>query len=117
MTALKFRHVALGAMSCLLLGLSACETTDVPPYEPNASMGMLIARDNCASCHETFAASESPEPRAPSFRQIASRPGMTPETLSSWLRDAHNYPIDMGFSLAQHQADSLVAYIMSERAD
>lgn len=106
------------ALPCLPLALAACETVpdDGAPYEPDASMGMLIARDNCASCHETFLNRESPNPRAPAFRDIVNRPGMTPETLATWLRDAHNYPAEMGFYLEPHKIDSLVAYMVRQRS-
>lgn len=90
-----------------LLALSACATDGEPPA-PNASMGMLIARDPCAGCHATGGSGESPNPRAPTFTEIVNRPGVTPEVLAGWLRDGHNYPIEMGFRLEPHQVDSLV---------
>ncbi len=101
------------ALPVLLLALAGCETTaDSPPYEANASMGMLIARDSCRSCHEISSSRESPDSDAPPFREIINRPGMTPDRLATWLRDAHNYPIEMGVHLEPHQVDSLVAYMM-----
>jgi len=104
-------------LPCLLLALAACETVpDGPPYEPSASMGMIIARDNCASCHELFLSRESPNPNAPSFRDIVNRPGMTPERLAAWLKDGHNYPAEMGFYLEPHKIDSLVAYMIRQQS-
>lgn len=101
------------AVPALLLALTACETTaDNTPYEANASMGMLIARDSCRGCHEISSTRESPNPNAPSFRDVVNRSGMSDERLATWLRDAHNYPIEMGVHLEPHQVDSLVAYMM-----
>lgn len=105
------------ALSCLLLFLAACATTpDGASYEPDASMGMIIARDDCAGCHELFLDRESPNPRAPPFREIVNRPGMTPELLATWLKDGHNYPAEMGFHLEPHKVDSLVAYMIRQKA-
>jgi hypothetical protein len=41
---------------------------------------------------------------------------MTEEALAGWLRDGHNYPVEMGFRLEPHQIDSLVAYMIRRRA-
>ena len=107
---------ARALLPLLALAISACSTVGTAP-EPNASMGLLIARDNCGSCHQLGGAGESPNPRATPFGEIVSRPGMTPEALAVWLRDGHNYPVEMGFHLEPHQVDSLVAYMMRWRAE
>lgn len=99
----------------VLLTLAACATSEPPA--PDASMGLLIARDSCAGCHQIGGGGDSPNARAPTFREIASRPGMTPEALAAFLRDSHNYPVEMGFQLQPHQVDSLVAYMIRWRAD
>jgi mono/diheme cytochrome c family protein len=104
------------ALPCLLLALTACETVGEPP-KANASMGLLIARDRCSGCHQTGGGGESPNSHAPTFGEIASRPGMTPEKLRAILSDSHNYPIEMGFRLEPHQVDSLVAYMVRWRAE
>ena len=105
-------------LPCLMLALAACASMRVgEPPESDASMGLLIARDSCGSCHAIGGGGESPNPRATAIGEIASRPGMTPEALAAWLRDGHNYPVEMGFHLEPHQVDSLVAYMMRWRAD
>lgn len=95
----------------LLLTLTACETMGEPP-EPSASMGLLLARDRCSSCHLTVGGSQSPNSLAPPFGDIVNRPGVTTETLTAWLRDGHNYPMEMGFRLQPYQIDSLAAYMI-----
>lgn len=119
MTMKAHKFAALVGLPFASLALSACETTPEgeAPYEPSASMGMLIARDNCASCHELFLDRESPNPDAPSFREIVNRPGMTPEMLAAWLRDGHNYPAEMGFHLEPHRVDSLVLYMIRQQSE
>ncbi len=104
------------ALPGLLLALAACETTGEAPYAPDASMGMLIARDSCAACHQTGLNGDSPNEDATPFHEVASRPGMTEESLAAWLRDGHNYPAEMNLRLEPHQVDSLVAYMLRLRS-
>ena len=40
---------------------------------------------------------------------------MTAGTLSSWLRDAHNYPSEMEFQLDSNKVDDLVSYMLTLR--
>lgn len=110
------RLAARVGLLCLPLALAACATDGAAP-EPSASMGLLIARDSCGGCHQTGGGGESPDPNAPTFGDIVNRPGMTPERLAAFLRDSHNYPIEMGFRLEPHQVDSLVAYMVRWRAE
>jgi mono/diheme cytochrome c family protein len=111
----KNRRWAAICLGLPCFAVAACATGVPPASDP--SMGLLIARDSCAGCHQTGGGGESPNERAPAFREIASRPGMTPERLAAFLRDSHNYPVEMGFHLQPHQVDSLVAYMMRWRAD
>ncbi len=55
----------------------------------------------------------SPNPNAPSFASIANREGLTDDTLSSWLINAHNYPEVMDFDLRAKQAELVADYIIS----
>lgn len=106
------------ALAALLPALGACATgANQAPYEGNASMGMLIARDSCASCHAVSLGGESPNDHAPEFREVINRPGMSAESLTAWLNEAHNYPTEMGVHLEPHQVDSLVAYMLRMRAE
>lgn len=100
------------------LVLAACVTTGVH-LSPGAKRGLALANANCAGCHAITAnASQSPNPRAPTFELVANREGLTRETLTSFLRDAHNYPEAMQFTLGPKQADDLAAYMLTlRRAD
>lgn len=55
----------------------------------------------------------SPNPQAPSFPAIVNQQGLTAETLSSWLRNAHNYPTEMEFELDSRRVDDLVEYMLT----
>jgi mono/diheme cytochrome c family protein len=113
------RRIALWlGLQALLLTVAACQALDVGEApRADASMGLLIAQDNCSRCHQIGGAGDSPNPNAPPFSAIASRPGMTGEGLAAWLGEAHNYPVEMGFHLEPHQVDSLALYIMRWRAN
>ncbi|WP_108789658.1 hypothetical protein [Erythrobacter sp. Alg231-14] len=67
----------------------------------------------CADCHSVEPAFLSPNPNAPSFASIANREGLTDDTLSSWLINAHNYPEVMDFDLRAKQAELVADYIIS----
>jgi len=104
------------ALACLALGVAACQS--IPPGEPaaNRARGLLIAKDSCGGCHQTRRNGSSPNPDAPPFADIANREGLTAEALSSWLRDSHNYPAEMGFYLDQRQIDNLAVYMIALRS-
>ena len=83
----------------------------------NPATGLIIAQNSCGSCHQVRRNGASPDADAPPFAGIANREGLTAERLSSWLRDGHNYPTEMGFHLEPHQIDALVAYMIRLRSD
>lgn len=109
----------------LALGLAACQPT--PASETVASAPAATARTPantkifgfvqgaCGDCHAVEAPGLSPNPKAPAFAEIANRKGLTAETLSTWLRDAHNYPEVMDFDLDAPQVGDLTAYILTLR--
>src|SRR5690242_9914286 len=94
-----------------LLFLAGCQT--IPPAHPTqsaaASRGRAFARATCSGCHETGLYGSSTNPNAPPFGSIANHEGVTAETLSYWLRSAHNYPMEMNFLLHDEDVDALVA--------
>jgi len=57
----------------------------------------------------------SPNPNAPPFAAIVNTASLTPETLSAWLRDAHNYPEEMEFYLEGSEVDEIAAYMLTLR--
>ena len=86
------------------------------PAQPMpAGRGLTAAQGTCGGCHAVERHGVSPNPKAPPFAAIVNSPGVTPETLASWLRDAHNYPEEMEFFLEGPEADELVAYMLTLR--
>lgn len=114
----------------LMLSTAACQA--VSPGEPEsklpasavsgASVGgegaipdLAFAQAACGDCHGLARNELSPNPAAPAFSEIANRDGLTTITLSTWLRDAHNYPEAMDFDLTEARAEALTAYILTLR--
>lgn len=74
-----------------------------------------FAQGACGDCHAVEYPALSPNPEAPAFADIANREGLDTQTLSRWLRDAHNYPEAMDFDLDQPQVEELTEYILTLR--
>jgi hypothetical protein len=49
------------------------------------------------------------------MRRPVNQPGLSPETLAAWLRDAHNYPEEMEFYLDGPEVDLLVEHMLTLR--
>ncbi|MGZ8345788.1 MAG: c-type cytochrome [Allosphingosinicella sp.] len=102
---------------CLPLLLTACE--ELPPAEPATSSitsdGQAFAQATCGDCHAVGRSGTSPNSNAPPFAVIVNQEGVSAETLSFWLRGAHNYPREMDFYLDARKADAIVAYMLTLR--
>lgn len=112
------RAVAAGFGLLPLLGLLLAACQSLPASGPRSALaarGQAFAQSRCSGCHETGLYGTSSNPNAPPFGAIANHEGVTGDTLSYWLRGAHNYPIEMDFSLHDDEADALVAYFLSLR--
>lgn len=99
----------------LVLLASGCQTTAPQAAAPKPPAFVEAA---CGGCHATEPPFRSPNPESPSFAAIANREGLTDATLASWLKDAHNYPEQMDFTLTREQAEQIAAYMVTlRRAD
>lgn len=111
---------------CLQLLATACHTAPVPASappavaaaaqaDPEAAGGEALAQATCASCHAVAGAGQSRRSNAPPFPVVVNQEGVTAETLSTWLRGAHNYPTEMDFHLGDPEVRALVAYLLTLR--
>ncbi|WP_167737625.1 c-type cytochrome [Sphingomonas parva] len=91
----------------------ASETFVVAPPPSSAERGETLARSVCAGCHAIDRTGTSPNPNAPPFAAVVNREGVTAETLSAFLADAHNYPREMDFSVHESAVDDLVAWMLT----
>ncbi|WP_162789458.1 cytochrome c [Altererythrobacter sp. ZODW24] len=74
--------------------------------------GLTFAQTYCSACHAVTADQMSPDPRAPSFAEIANARGLTGDSLTVWLTDSHNYPDVMTFEIQTENIDDLSAYML-----
>jgi mono/diheme cytochrome c family protein len=95
--------------------LASAGSTDGRYGQGRPVSDIAFAEAACAGCHAIRPLELSPNPDAPSFTDIANRQGLTAQTLSAFLRDAHNYPEVMDFDLDPTRADALAAYILTLR--
>ncbi len=105
-----------------LLGLAAlagCQTAPAPAAvaSENEERGHRLAQAACSQCHSIEAFDVSPGGAAPNWTDIANTPGLTRETLTTWLTDAHNYPGEMDFYLEPDEVGQLVDYMLTLRRE
>lgn len=106
------------ALIASLLVLTACQNRPVeaPSDKVAVMQGQSIAQMSCASCHAVGPpVTSSPNPDAPPFVEVVNREGLTGDTLSAWLKDAHNYPAEMEIELDEAKVSLLVVYMLTLR--
>ncbi len=122
---MKSHFLLLGAVGAF--ALAACQSTepaqsvasagvatgDAALAKPDADGVPMLVGAVCGSCHAVTPGAVSPLPQAPSFPSIANREGLTRETLTTYLRDAHNYPDIMDVGLTDEDVRLVVDYMIS----
>lgn len=111
-------RLVLGLAALLMMGSLAAARPAVPrPQTPGAAVarGKAFAQAHCSGCHGVLPNQFSPNPDAPPFENIVAKEGLTPETLTYWLRHSHNFPEIMNFEIADDQVDALAAYMLTLR--
>ncbi|MBD2843146.1 hypothetical protein [Erythrobacter rubeus] len=110
--------IPLAAPPVLLAAfLSACQTTGPASQVSAESEPPAFVEAACGGCHAVEPPFLSPNPASPTFEAIANNPGVTDETLASWLTDAHNYPEEMDFDLEPEQIEMIAEYLVTLRRD
>lgn len=79
-----------------------------------AQRGQAFAQAHCSSCH-AIGNGISPNPTSPPFARVINTPGLTPDTLNSWLKNSHNFPQMMNFAIDDAHIDDLAAYMLTLR--
>lgn len=95
--------------------LAACQIAGPRETAGNSmiAQGRALAEANCSGCHAIGPSGTSNYSEAPAFSTLVNKRGATAETLSAWLREAHNYPKEMDLYLLPPQADALAAYMLT----
>jgi hypothetical protein len=95
----------------LALAAAACEH----PGGRSSPEDLGFAQAACGGCHAVERYGASPNPDSPPFAAIVNREGLTRATLTTWLRDAHNYPEEMEFTLGAPEVERLVDHMLTLR--
>ena len=85
----------------------------LPAAAQESSVGGRLAVRWCMACHVVEPGQRMATDNAPSFREIATRPGMTADSLDRYLSKEHTLMPD--FLLSTQERAALVAYILSQR--
>jgi mono/diheme cytochrome c family protein len=95
-------------VSLLLLSAATCQAQELG----DSQKGAMWARNVCSECHAIRnEQGRSPNPRSPTFVELANTPGMTPAALTVALTTPHaGMPM---FVLSQDQRQDIIAYILS----
>jgi mono/diheme cytochrome c family protein len=105
-------------LSIIVLGLLAALVAGTPLHAqvPDRQNGLVLAQQVCAACHAVLAdGTRSPKAGAPTFKELATTPGMNSMALSVAFTTPHaGMPM---FQLTSGQAADIIAYILSLRAD
>ncbi|MEM7689462.1 MAG: hypothetical protein AAF291_10615 [Pseudomonadota bacterium] len=101
------------ALSIPALALAACQNTPPAASASNAPRVPNLVQGVCGDCHGVEPPFLSPNPQAPSFEAIANSAGLTGQSLTRWLIDAHNYPELMEFELSEAEAREVAAYMVT----
>jgi mono/diheme cytochrome c family protein len=82
----------------------------------NPQKGAELARDVCAECHAVSERQRlSPNPRSPTFYEVANTPGMTAAALTVTLTTPHaGMPM---FMFTPEQRQDIIGYILSLKPD
>jgi len=75
--------------------------------------GLLFAETHCSACHGVASRQISTNHKAPPFESIVNVRGLTENSMTTWLRDSHNYPEQMDFSIDAKRIDELAVYMLT----
>ena len=85
----------------------------LPAAAQDSSAGVSLAVRWCMACHIVGPNQSTASDNAPSFREIAARPGTTAGSLDRFLSTGHTLMPD--FLLSSQERNALVTYILSLR--
>jgi len=109
------------ALALTTLAVTACQTAPPATFASDApKVSVLVpnlVQGVCGDCHGVEPPFLSPNPEAPSFEAIANSAGLTGESLTNWLIDAHNYPELMEFELNEPEAREVAGYMVTLRRE
>ena len=113
---------AMALASLLLAGCQSAGPVAAPAAAPSPAAANADAVPDyvtaiCGECHAVRDNAVSVNPQAPGFADIANSPGLTRDTLVTFLSDAHNYPMQMDVDLVEEDIEVIADYMLTLRSD
>ena len=108
--------------SLLLAGCQSAGPVAAPAAAPSPAAANADAVPDyviaiCGECHAVKDNAVSPNPQAPGFADIANSPGLTRDTLVTFLSDAHNYPMQMDVDLVDEDIEVIADYMLTLQSE
>ena len=108
--------------SLLLAGCQSAGPVAAPAAAPSTAAADADAVPDyvtaiCGECHAVKDNAVSVNPQAPGFADIANSPGLTRDTLVTFLSDAHNYPMQMDVDLVEEDIELIADYMLTLQSD
>jgi mono/diheme cytochrome c family protein len=100
------RQFLLSVATTLITASAAYAADEIG--DPHA--GFDYAQRVCSICH-AISAEQSPNPKAPRFREVADTPGMTGTALRVWMETSH--PTMPNIIVDKQDMLNVIAYILS----
>ncbi len=82
-----------------------------PAFAADPTHGGEIAKRWCAACHVVADDQKHAADNVPTFASIGRRPGVTADSIATFLRDPHPKMPDM--QISRSESEDLAAYIVS----
>ena len=115
------RIVEVMALASLLLaGCQSAGPVAAPAAPPSTAAADAVpdyVTAICGECHAVKDNAVSPNPQAPGFADIANSPGLTRDTLVTFLSDAHNYPMQMDVDLVDEDIEVIADYMLTLQSE
>ena len=107
----------LTAIIALSAAQAGCQSA--PPQTASSKSAPIptLVQGVCGDCRAVQRPFISPNPEAPGFDAIANSAGLTGESLTAWLIDAHNYPELMEFELSEAEAREVADYMVTLQSE
>ena len=100
---LRRAAAAMAALAALSLSANA--------YAADVDHGETLAKRWCAACHVVSDDQSHGSDNVPTFASIGRRPGVTADSIATFLRDPHPKMPDM--QISRKESEDLAAYIVS----
>ncbi|MEO0590972.1 MAG: hypothetical protein AAFZ11_10480 [Pseudomonadota bacterium] len=111
------RNLLVLPLAASALTLAACQLAGPETASSRANRVPTLVQGVCGDCHAVQRPFLSPNPDAPGFERIANSAGLTGESLTEWLIDAHNYPELMDFELSEAEAREVADYMVTLQSE